>query len=155
MKPTQRPRPIFVWILAALLLLLSLGALGGGAGMIASPDGSLLQFPEGALEGSPFKDYLIPGIILFTLSGVYPLLVVYSLLARPGWTWPDAINPFKQVHWAWAGSLAAGLIQMIWITVQVAMLGYGFWIQPACFSLGTAIVLVTLLPPVRNYYERN
>ena len=148
----HKRRPLSLWLLVVLLITLALGALGGGAALILKPDGSLMQWPETLLKSTPFSNYLIPGLTLFTLLGVYPLIVMYSLLKRPGWGWPNALNPFKSIHWAWAASLAAGIIPLIWIAVQVWMLGYVHPLQPSIFILGALISLVTLLPGNRRYF---
>ncbi|MBN1157931.1 MAG: hypothetical protein JXA61_01005 [Bacteroidales bacterium] len=57
-----------------LQLFIALGALGAGFLMMVNPDGSKIQMPLGMLEDSPFKDFLIPGIILFTVNGLGNLL---------------------------------------------------------------------------------
>ena len=43
--------------------------------------------PLSMLEGSPFKDYLIPGLILLVVLGLFPLVVLYGLVRRRRWGW--------------------------------------------------------------------
>jgi len=148
----KKSRPFLVWLLVFMLVFLGIGALGGGGSLILKPDGSIMQMPVEWLAVTPFSSYLIPGLILFTLVGVYPMVVAYCLLKRPGWRWPDTLNPFKSIHWAWAASLAAGIIAMIWISVQVWMLGYVHPLQPTIFITGAVIVLLPLVSSVRRYY---
>ncbi len=52
------------------LIILGLGALAGGLALVTAPDGSNMGFDVGLLAGSPFDDYLIPGLILGGLFGV-------------------------------------------------------------------------------------
>jgi len=52
-------------ILLLLLGILGLGAIGGGAAFIISPDGKLMGMPLSVLNRSPFSSFLFPGIILF------------------------------------------------------------------------------------------
>ena len=80
------------------------GLLGGGAFLLA-PDGHLLQMPFSHLKNTPFSSFLIPGLLLFLFLGVYPIAVAYSLWRRPAWRWPDALNPFKQLHYRHGGRL--------------------------------------------------
>ena len=99
-----------VWFLICLQFLLGLGALGGGGVLMAAPDGSLIQMPLSMLEHSPFSSFLISGVILFSLLGIYPVAVAYSLWQQPAWRLPEALNPFKHLHWSWAASLASGIM---------------------------------------------
>ncbi len=147
-------RPLSGWILIALHFLLSVGALFGGGAFILGPDGHLIQMPISHLDKSPFSDFIIPGLILFTLLGVYPLVVAYSLWKKPGWRWPDLINPFQQIHWSWAASLATGVIVLIWIAVEVLWVPFGI-VHVLFFLWGAAILILTLLPEVRKFYTRN
>ncbi len=102
--------------------------------MIARPDGALLQMPVDLLKGSPFSNYLVPGLLLLTLLGVYPLVVAWAVWRLPGWNWPERLNPFETRHWSWAAALSAGCILVIWISVQLKFLGYLHWVQIAFFT---------------------
>jgi hypothetical protein len=154
MQSPGKPRPPLVaYILIFLQTFLGLNGLAGGGAFILAPDGSLLKMPFSHLKNTPFSSFLIPGVLLLLFLGVYPLGVAYSLWKRPGWRWPAALNPFKGIHWSWADSLAAGVIALVWITVQIQ------WIQPGflhafIFGWGILILIVTLLPGVRQYYKR-
>lgn len=90
-----------------------------------------------ALAGSPFTDFWVPGLILFSVLGIYPLVVLYGLYTRRGW--------------AWSTSLTVGIALVIWITVQGFIVGFGHWIQWLYFGLGFILILLSLLPSVRNH----
>lgn len=153
MKDHVPSRPFALWVLIFLQVFLGLqGLLGGGAFLLA-PDGHLLQMPFSHLKNSPFSSFLIPGLLLFLFLGVYPIADAYSLWRKPAWRWPDFLNPFKPIHWSWAGSLAAGVIALIWITVQVQWVPIGF-LHIFIFSWGILILLTTLIPSVRQYYQQ-
>jgi len=145
-----KKRPFIVWVVIVLNLLLGIGALVGGACLILAPDGSIMHMPVSMMHGILFKDFLIPGIFLFTFVGLFPTAVAYSLYARPAWRWPDVINPFKKLHWSWAASLAAGLICTLWITIEVEITGIGA-LHVIYFIWGWVIVFLSLLKPVREY----
>ncbi len=151
MKTGIYSRPGAVWFLIVLLVLLAVGAFIGGGAFMLAPDGHLIQMPISHLEKSPFVDFLIPGILLFTFLGIYPLAVAYSLWKLPAWRWPDRLNPFKRIHWSWAGSLAAGVIVIIWITVEVLWVPFGL-VHILFFVWGAVLLILTLLPAVRRYY---
>ena len=86
------------------------------------------------------------------MLGLGAFLVLACLLALPDWGWAQRLNPVKGQHWTWSRVRQPfGLALMIWITVQVLMVGLGAWLQPLYFGVGLAILLLTLAPPVRDY----
>jgi hypothetical protein len=151
MNNKSNSKPFTVWLLIVLQILLALGALFGGGAFLLAPDGHLIQMPRSHLENSPFSDFLIPGLLLFTFVGIYPLAVAYGLWRQPSWRWLNALNPFKQTHWSWIASLAAGAIVIIWITVQIQWIPFGF-VHILYLSWGFVLMLITWLPNVRKYY---
>ncbi len=151
MRSTTNQFPLSAKALVFLNAFLGISALIPGASFIIAPDGHLIQMPLSNLANSPFPDFLIPGILLSVFIGIYPLAVAYSLWRRPAWRWPNLLNPFKQFHWSWAASLAAGMILIIWITYEVQVMEVGF-LHIFYFTLGFLILLLALLPGVREYY---
>jgi len=154
MKKQKSQHSRAVVLLIILQFLLGFGAFISGTLLAAVPDGSLIQMPVSMLEYSPFRDFLIPGIILSTLLGIYPLVVAYGLWRKPAWSWPEVINPFKQMHWCWASSLAAGVILLIWITVQVLMLRSIVFLHILYFAWGWVLIFLTLMPDIRRSYTK-
>ena len=73
------------FIFALILLMFNgISAIYGGWSLIKDPSGGLLQMPLENLHNSPFKDYLIPGIILFVFNGLFSLAIfVLTLPAAP------------------------------------------------------------------------
>ena len=127
--------------LLILTLIQAVGAIAGGIGLVRDPIKNI-GMPLSVLEGSPFKDYLIPGLILLVVVGLFALLVLAGLLRR----WKPA----------WWLSLASGGGLVIWIAAEVALLGYlpgsGIGLQVVFGLLGLAIVTLTLLAPSRRYF---
>lgn len=152
MKSDATTSPTAVRVLIALQALLGIGAVISGAMLFLAPDGHLLQMPLSNL--GPFSSFLIPGLLLFTFLGIYPLAVAYGLWKRPKWRWPEAINPFKGIHWSWAASLAAGVIVLIWIIVEVILLQAVAFLHVLCFVWAIALVALTLAPKVRQHHTR-
>jgi hypothetical protein len=116
--------------LVALLLFVGLTAIAGGIGLIVDPSGSMLRIPITWIEGSPFNNYLIPGVILLAVLGVFPLAVAYGLR--------------KRLRWSWYGALLVGAMLIVWLAVQVLVVGY----QPAPplqFVYGVAACLILFL----------
>ena len=154
MQETSARRPLADWVLIILHLLLGVSALIPGAMFMLAPDGRLVQMPMSNLRESPFRDYFIPGLLLFCFIGVFPLAVAYGLWRMPARRWPDLINPFRKQHWSWTGSLAAGVILMVWITVQVFLIKAVAFLHYLYWGYGVLLILLTLAPSVKRYHQR-
>ena len=148
-KPSKRP--LALWLLMFLLLIQGISATPTGFMLARDPSGGLMQMPLTWLDGTPFPNYLIPGLILCIVLGLGAFFVMACLFFRPNWVWAQRINPFKGQYWTWTASCAFGLALMIWITVQVLMIALGTWLQLVYFGVGLAILLLTLSPVVRAY----
>lgn len=138
-----RKRPLPLRALVALLTFQGLSGVAGGIGLMADPGGRALGIPVEWLEGSAFGSYLVPGFVLLTLLGIAPLLVVFGIRTRRSWSW--------------SGSLLAGLALLVWLAVQISVVGYQREppLQLAYGGVGVAIVVLTLLPAVREHLGRS
>ena len=154
-KPPISKRPFSLWLLALLLLFIGIGALISGPMLFLSPKGEAMQMSLDYLEGSPFPNYLVPGIILFLFIGVFPVFIGYGLLRTPGWRWPNVINPVKTSHWAWAGAWATGIIMLMWISVETVLLGYISFLQPLIGAWGAIIIILAFWPSTKQYLIRS
>jgi hypothetical protein len=154
MNDIQSKRPLAAWILIVLLFFLGIGGVISGALLFMSPNGDLIGMSTFLLQGSPFPNFLIPGIILFLFVGVYQIFTGYGLLTRTPWNGPDVINPCRGYHWAWTASWGAGVIMLIWIVTETVLLGYVSALQPVITIWGIVLIVLTLLPSVRRYYRR-
>lgn len=84
-----------------LMAFLGIGAIGGSGALIFSPSRKLLGgLPLSLLKNSPFDDFLIPGIILFSVLGVFPCLLVFGLIKKSKSKWAKGLNFFNDMHWA-------------------------------------------------------
>lgn len=137
---TNQDRPISVYLLMAALLVQGLSGIAGGSGLVGDPSGRSIQIPLSWLEGSPFADYFIPGLILLVVLGIGPLIVLYGLWTRQ--------------NWGWIGALLVGLALIVWILVEILIIGYQPQppLQLIYGSLGVIIVILALLPGMRAYY---
>lgn len=113
-----------------LLGLLGVGALAGGIALVSKPDGSVMGFGVSILAGSPFADFLVPGLILGGLFGVGSLVVAAMGIRHA------RVAPFL--------AFAIGCAQMIWIVVELAIIGEFSWLHPTFFGIGLAIALAAL-----------
>jgi hypothetical protein len=155
MNTKRSKRPLALWLLMFLLLFQGISAIPSGLMLVLDPTGGLMQMPLAMLQGTPFPNFLIPGLILGIVLGLGAFFVLACLFTLPDWRWAQRLNPVRGQHWTWSASAAFGLALMIWITVQVLMVGLGAWLQPFYFGIGLAILLLTVLSPVRGYLRRS
>ena len=95
-------------ILLALLSLLALGALGGGGVLTISSSGQLMGMSLSMVAGAPFRDFLVLGILLFTVLGVAPCLLVVALLKKPVSHFAERLNFFGDMHTVTISTVTAG-----------------------------------------------
>ena len=113
----------FIYVAQGVIqMLVGISAMVSGAMLAAYPSGELLQAPLEMLRGSPFSDFLVPGIILFMINGVGQFLAGIFTLRR---------HPLA----AHAG-VVFGIALMIWIFVQVNMISGGHILQYSYFFIG-------------------
>ncbi len=109
----------------ASLVVLGLGALAGGIALATKPDGSVMQFDVSLLAGSPFSDFLVPGLILGGLFGLGSFVVAGMGIAR------FRVAPFL--------AFGIGCAQMIWIMVELAIIKELSFLHPTFFAVGLVI----------------
>ena len=147
----KRIRNIFLIVLG----FLALGAIGGGIVLIISPDGELLGLPLSEFKNIPFTSYLIPGIILFSILGVIPSLLIIALLKKPESKIAEQINIFKDMHWSWTFSIYIAFTLIGWIHIQLIFLQGGvYWLHTFYMFYAILIIIIALLPRVRNLYKK-
>ena len=116
-------------ILGALLTFGALNAFAGGWYGISGAPG----VPVAWLAGSPFRSYVLPGLLLMVIVG--------GTLA---WA---AIAVFARWRVARLSALVAGIVVLLWIAVQVLIIGYVSWMQPATTVAGTLVIVLALILP--------
>ncbi|MBK7409144.1 MAG: hypothetical protein IPJ40_14425 [Saprospirales bacterium] len=118
-------------LLGITQLFVAFGALPTGVMMILQSDGSGLGMTVDGLEGTPFSNYFIPGLFLFVVNGLCQLVGgILSLMRR------------KQ---AGLIGLALGIILVLWICVQVYLIGLTHFLQYLFFCVGVLEVILGYL----------
>jgi hypothetical protein len=145
-------RPVSLYALFLFHLPLTFCALVGGIMMVIKPDGSLLGLEISRLKYTPFPNYLLIGILLFFFSGVFPLFTLVGLVIKPFWKSAGVFNMYNNMHWAWTYSLYAGIISILWITVQMFFTAY-LWMYPVVILLGLLVIIFTLVPANIRYFK--
>ncbi len=121
------------YVLGTILAFIALNAFGGGYYGISGASG----VPKEWLQGSPFKDYLIPSLFLFVVIGGSFLFA--------------SIAVFRRAHSARLAATGAAILVLVWLVVQVAIIGYVSWMQPATtIAAIIVLILVRFLPKPPN-----
>ena len=108
--------------LGALQAFIALGALGGGFMLVIDPSGGALGVPLNLLEGSPFPDFLIPGMFLLAVNGVGSMI--------------GAGLSFTRRRYAQEIAIVLGAILVAWIVIQVVIISSFHWLHVLYFILG-------------------
>jgi len=147
----KKIRNIFLIVLG----FLSLGAIGGGIVLIISPTGELIGLPLSEFKNMPFDSYLMPGIILFSVLGIIPSILIIALLKKPESKLAEQINIFKDMHWSWTFSIYIAFTLICWIHIQlIFMQGVVHWLQTFYMVYAILIIIIALLPQVRYFYKK-
>jgi hypothetical protein len=126
----RKPLRGIATVAMVLETLLGVGAVGGGIALMAGPHGEILPLPVSALAGSPFADYFAPGVILFVVLGLAPLGAAVAAWQR---------RPSARFL-----AFAAGCALLIWLIVEIAIVGYSSHppLQAIYLGLGVVMTLV-------------
>lgn len=124
MKTKSRTQQLKTVVLATVILQAfnGLSGLAGGFGLITNPDGEALAMSTEWLQSTPFTNFLIPGIVLFTFNGLGNIAGFIATL--------------RKHEKAALIATAFGAIMMTWIVAQVSWIGYKSFLQPLYFSTG-------------------
>ena len=116
--------------LGSLLAFGAVNAFGGGYYGLSGAEG----IPTEWLQGSPFRDYFAPSLILLIVVGGSFAVASVAVLAG--------------LRFARRAAFAAGLVVLCWLAVQLAIIGYVSWMQPTTAIAGVLVlVLGSRLPP--------
>jgi hypothetical protein len=118
----------------AVDLFAALSAMAGALGLVVG----YVNIPPSVLNGTPFADFTVPALLLgFVVGGSALAAAVIALFGPRRF---DAI-----------ASAAAGCIMVGWLTVEIALIGLGSWLQVAYFVVGLVMIgLAALLQRPRS-----
>ncbi len=125
-------------LLLVLHVFVGVGALAEGLAAITNPDNPMGVTVE-ALENSPFNNFLIPGIILFTIIGVGNIVSAITLRLD------FKLQGYVSSIFSWA--------LVIWIVVQCIMLNDIVSLHVIFFVIGLvqAVISATILFKKRQF----
>ena len=117
------------WLSFVLVLLVGLNAIAAGYGFMKDPTGAELGIGTDYLNSfSPFKDYLVPGIVLFFVLGMGSFLVAWML-------WKDVAGEWRLV-------MILGAVYIGWIGTQLLMVDSFHVLHLIIGGIGIALVVM-------------
>jgi hypothetical protein len=117
-------------LLGVIQLIVAIGAIPAGYLFLIEPDGSKMGMTVDVLSKSPFKNFFIPGLFLFSINGI--LNLVCSFLS------------FYKYKYASLTGIALGSVLTIWVSVQVYFIGLIYFLQPTYFLVGLAEIALSI-----------
>jgi hypothetical protein len=104
-------------------LFAAVSAIAGAVGLVVG----FMNIPASVLQTTPFADFTVPALLLgFVVGG--------SALAAA------AIALFGPRRIEALATAAAGCVMVGWMTVELAMIGLGSWLQPTYFVVGLLMI---------------
>ena len=104
-------------------LFAAVSAIVGAVGLLIG----YMNIPLSVLGGTPFVDFTVPALLLGIFVGGSALAAALVALFR--------LHRVEVLV-----SAAAGCIMVGWMTVEVAMIGLGSWVQAAYFVVGLVMI---------------
>lgn len=135
-----RSFPLAVWLYSLGALALGTTALWGGGLMLLDPAGTTMGLEVDWLAGTPFQDYFVPGLILFTVLGIGSFVVLYGIARR--------------TQWAWWAAVGLGVALVGWIVTQALLLRIYHVLQLIYGALGVVLILLAVLPSTRSHLRQ-
>jgi hypothetical protein len=155
MMPVAKSRPGAVVVLIGLEAVLAFLGFFSGISFLTDPSGGSHGMDTSILEHTPVGDFTLVGLFFVLAYGILPVLAIYGLWKLPRWHWTDPINRWTGQNWAWTATAATGVILIVWIAVEVALIGSppGFprFLQVMMTLAGIVILALAMLPRVRGY----
>ena len=149
----NQTKSVFCYLLMITMAFQALSGLWGGLILMIYPSGKAMQLPLSFLANTPFNNFFIPGMILFLFIGVFPAYVTFLLVGSRQFNFLNKLNIYQDMQQAWTFSLFAGIISVLWMDFQIMLIGYGHYIQSIYAFIGVIIIMLTLVPSVKNYYR--
>ena len=120
-----------LYFTGVLLTVIGVGGVVCGWMLMREPSGESIGLSLELIQDSPFKDYFIPGLVLFAINGLGSLLGAWLLVNK---------NRF-----AGAVTMLLGLEMIIWISAEFYWVNEESFLQPTMFAVGLLELLLGLL----------
>ncbi len=101
-----------------------------GVMMMAVPDGNMINSNVSILKTTSFRDFKVPGLILFLTVGISNLIAFFYLF----------VNHKSKFSW----SISGGILLIIWIVAQFILIETSRWVDVIVMTIGALIVFISM-----------
>jgi hypothetical protein len=147
-------RPWTSYMMIALIILQIISAVPAGIILVLDSSGAGLGMSTEMIDASPFGSFLIPGLFLLIVLGLFPMIIVYGLIIKAGSKFFQKLNLYKENHWSWAFSYYLGILLILWINMELIFIKEYSFLQVVYSLVGLTIIILTHLPITRRYYSQ-
>ena len=110
-----------------LLVFLGVTALAGSIPMMLHPHGNSTTLPLSTLANSPFRTYLVPGILLFLANGILAFGVLWIVIGRLS-------------HHALLTAFQGGVL-LVWLIVECWLLETVIWLHYFYGAIAVSLIV--------------
>ena len=121
------------WLAGVLLFILASAALYGGVMFLIDPTGEKIDISQALLDNSPFSNYLVPGLILFLIFGLFSVYIILALIWKK--------NNFPSLL------ILQGILLILWLTIEIIVntdFFHGLFHYPL-YSMGILLILIGIV----------
>ncbi|MBE0518836.1 MAG: hypothetical protein IH630_06405 [Thermoplasmata archaeon] len=122
-----------------------------GLALLVDSSGAFLGLNTDILEGLPIGDFFSVGIFLLIAFGVCPLIASWGLISKSDLSLSRPLKKISLRHWAWTGALVLSAAEMVWMAVEVVLIGV-FPFTYIWLIMQMLIIVVLSVGNVRRYY---
>jgi hypothetical protein len=115
-------------IAVVLMFMIGLNALAAGFSFISDPSGKGLGISLAYLDHSPFRNYFVPGLILFIVNGIMNFIAAFITI-RKSKGYANLI-------------LLQGILLGGWIIVQIIMVRDFILLHFICLVVSAALIRI-------------
>lgn len=152
MNRTIMAKPMGVILMVLCLLFIGVGGVYGGVAFITEPSGALLGMTPDFLRPLPLDSFFLPGLFLFVVMGILPLILTVVLWQRTAWLWGQGFQYLTHEHWTWSATALFSYLLLGWLLFEVILFGFGAPIQWIMALVAVVLYALCHLPSVRTYY---
>jgi len=142
-------------VIITLEVILTILGFASGINFLLDPSGQTHGMDTSILVTTPVSDFTSVGIFFVVCFGIMPSVAIYGLWKLPRWRWNGAFDKWSGKNWAWTVTAVIGVILIVWIVVEVVLIGSPAglprFLQIAMAFLGVVLIMLTMLPSVRTY----
>jgi hypothetical protein len=110
-------------VVVVVNLFAALSAFAGALGLVIG----YMDIPLDVLRTTPFADFTVPALLLGVVVGGSALAAALIAL-------------FEPLRFDALASVAAGCIMVGWITIEIALIGLGSWLQALYLIVGLLMI---------------